>query len=408
MVASSATKLLGCAEISEIAMARSEEKMGARNTSAVFCFVGGERRMVHWIIAHGPLGRVLSFHRRKFLSNSLDNRPGARLSFVLQRVQYKSCLVGRDSYSPLPRSFHRFNRIMVNPKDGPLPASPSPFDDDEASPIDSDASDSARWFSKWIRPSGMVAAVSLAVAIIASVVSNNAAGDRNIEDLAYNVNRFASLVMLLGCFGLLIGFRGEQIVGWFTKGFGEPKSPTAKNDSPTIGSLIFRSIVVSIALATVITILSILSVQTAMIAMIAFYSLYFPLLVTSAVMRKGTARAFSIGMAANFQFLLVGYFGVFGVVWFQTMFWGPSRVYAPYSIDMIFWQKAIPVIAVCGTQALMISSGLICAWYAKALTQNKVLQVGKPDLTTLSPPPESEDRTRGEAVEFSVDPGLRS
>jgi hypothetical protein len=44
MVASSATELLVCVAISEIAMARSVGSMRARNTSIVFCFVGGGGR----------------------------------------------------------------------------------------------------------------------------------------------------------------------------------------------------------------------------------------------------------------------------------------------------------------------------------------------------------------------------
>lgn len=274
---------------------------------------------------------------------------------------------------------------MVIPKNESVPATANPFDDDESFHIEGDARDAARRFSKWIRPSGMVAAVSLAVAIIASVVSNNAAGDRNIEDLAFSVNRFASLVMLLGCFGLLIGFRGEQVVGWFTKrSIGAPMS---NNPSPTVWSLFLRSIFVFLALAIAVTISGVIRFEAAVIAVVAFYSLYLPLLVTSAVFYSGTARAFSIGMATNFLFLLLGYFGIGGVVFWQSFFWGPSRFNIPGSI--VFWQRASLVIAVCGTQALMILSGLICAWYAKVVTQNDAIQVGSPELTTLPQPPAS-------------------
>lgn len=286
---------------------------------------------------------------------------------------------------------------MVNPKNEPHPAAPSPFDDDESSHSDGDARNSLGWFAKWIRPSGTVAAVSLGVAIIGSVVSNNAAGDRNIEDLAFTVNRFASLVMLLGCFGLLIGFRGEQVVGWFTKSFGATDPPNSRNYSPTVLSLFLRSIFVSIALAIAITILASIRVEVATIAVIAFYSLYFPLLVTSAAMRTGSTRAFSIGMAANFLFLLAGYFGIFGVVGYQTLFFGLSRNLGQNTFDRSFWIRAMPVIAVCGTQALMILSGLICAWYANALTPNNAIQAGSPVLTTLPPPPASVDRTEASA-----------
>jgi len=296
---------------------------------------------------------------------------------------------------------------MIYPKNEPLHAAPSPFDDDQLSDIDVEASDSARWFSKWIRPSGMVAAISLGVAIVASIVSNNAAGDRNIEDLAFSINRFASLVMLLGCFGLLIGFRGARVVNWFTKVSGVPVSPVSGGNAPTIWFLFSRSFVVSLVLTIVVVVLALFSGEAAIVAGIAFYAIYFPLLVTSAVMRKGTARAFSIGMAANFLFLLVGYFGIGGIVLFQSMYWSYNPAYgASYG----YWRKAIPVIAVCGTQALMILSGLICAWYANLLTRNNEEQVVSPELKTLplpsasAPLSTSGTGTGVEANEFSVDP----
>jgi len=279
---------------------------------------------------------------------------------------------------------------MVNPKNEPIAAAPSPFDDDESSHSDGDASDSARWFSKWVRPSGTVAAISLGVAIVASIVSNNAAGDRNIEDLAFSINRFASLVMLLGCFGLLIGFRGARVVDWFTRGSvvpGSSASPISLGNAPTIRFLFLRSIVVSFVLTIVVFVLAIFSGEAAIIAGVAFYAIYFPLLVTSAVMRKGTARAFSLGMTANFVFLLVGCFGIGGVVLFQSVYWSYNPAYGgSYSYGYNYWRKAIPVIAVCGTQALMILSGLICAWYAHLLTRNNAEQVASPELTTLPLP----------------------
>ena len=289
---------------------------------------------------------------------------------------------------------------MVNPKTEPHPAAPSPFDDDESSHSDGDARNSLGWFAKWIRPSGTVAAVSLGVAIIGSVVSNNAAGDRNIEDLAYSVNRFAGIVMLLACFGLLLGFRGDQIVELFSRARASRASthPNSGDQSPTLSLLFLRSIVFSVALAIAVALLVFVSgVEVAMIAMISFYSLYFPVLVTAAAMRTGTARAYSIGMVANFLFLLVGYFGIFGLVLFQAMFWGPGGGFGQMSYYMAFWRKVMPVIVVCGTQALMILSGLICAWYANALTPNNAIQAGSPVLTTLPPPPASVDRTEASA-----------
>jgi hypothetical protein len=47
----------------------------------------GEGGLVLEIIAHRSPSRRLCFHSRKFLSNSVDNRPGDRLSMVLQRLQ---------------------------------------------------------------------------------------------------------------------------------------------------------------------------------------------------------------------------------------------------------------------------------------------------------------------------------
>lgn len=296
---------------------------------------------------------------------------------------------------------------MVSSKpESPL-SSPNPFDDEDSSHLEGDSSDSARGFSKWIRPSGMVAAISLVVAIIASVVSNNAAGDRNIEDLAFNVNRFAGVVMLLGCFGLLIGFRGEQVVGMLTKTLEPNNSQTPRNPTQSVLRLFLQSLLVSIGLAIAIGLMAMLRVEAAMIAMIVFYAFYFPLLVTSAVMRTGTARGYSIGMAANFLFQMVGYFGIFGVVWFQTLFWGPSRSFASPGY-FVLWLPVLPVIAVCVTQALMIVSGLICAGYSKLLLRNSAIQHGSPELTTLSPTSASVHGTEASTKEFSVDPGVGS
>jgi|GEM_PF-6776990 len=296
---------------------------------------------------------------------------------------------------------------MVSSKPESLLSSPNPFDDEDSSHLDGDSSDSASGFSKWIRPSGMVAAISLVIAIIASVVSNNAAGDRNIEDLAFNVNRFAVVIMLLGCFGLLIGFRGEQVVGLLTKTFEVKNSPTLRNPTQSVLRLFLQSMAVSIGLAIAIALMAMIRVEAAMIAMIIFYAFYFPLLVTSAVLRRGPACGYSIGMAANFLFQLVGYFGIFGVVWFQTLFWMPSRGFAPASYN-VFWQQAVPVIAVCVTQALMIASGLICAGYSKLLLRNLAIQRGSSELTTFPPTSASVHGSEASTKGFSVDPSVGS
>lgn len=91
----------------------------------------------------------------------------------------------------------------------------SPFDDDHEEQSRVEQTERLSPSKRWFRYCLYTSAVFLVLAIASSIVANNAAGDRNIEDTAYLINRLFMGALLLSCAGLFVSVRGPMLMAAF-------------------------------------------------------------------------------------------------------------------------------------------------------------------------------------------------
>jgi hypothetical protein len=91
----------------------------------------------------------------------------------------------------------------------------SPFDDDHEEQSRAEQTERLSPSKRWFRYCLYTSAVFLVLAIASSIVANNAAGDRNLEDTAYLINRLFMGALLLSCAGLFLSVRGPTLMAAF-------------------------------------------------------------------------------------------------------------------------------------------------------------------------------------------------
>jgi drug/metabolite transporter (DMT)-like permease len=227
----------------------------------------------------------------------------------------------------------------------------SPFDDDVDENERGHGFSRGATSSKWFRYFLIAAAVFLTLAIVSSVVSNNSAGNRDVEDLAYWANRIFMALMLIACGGLLAVVRGPKIMAALqsssTPGRPLQWSPWFKLFAFSIGSLVACGlffVVLAVMFQTYGLALFALAIPT-LIAM----------LITVAVFFQHEVRAYAIGVATT---LSLGV-SMFAGTSMLGLFWSPYGMnYNNSSMSDINFRLAFTYLTVLG---ISVFNGMLCA-----------------------------------------------
>jgi hypothetical protein len=231
----------------------------------------------------------------------------------------------------------------------------SPFDDDaelhEEGPSRGFGSTASPWFRRLL----MSAGVSLAIAIVSSIVLNNSAGNRDVEDVAYYLNRIFMTLMLLSCAGMLIAIRGPQIAAAAQK-FSQRREAAGKLRWPTWLSLFVSSVIAFVGLAFFITLLAVLMPFYGVTVVLCMAPTLLALLITIAANSRKEVQAYAIGAATT---LAVG-------SWIATYM---TMVFIPFTNPTYYYNRGGSVyafqwsVATLATVAWSMFNGLVCAGY---------------------------------------------
>lgn len=260
-----------------------------------------------------------------------------------------SCVTCYGSFSPSHVRPLKATRMREQPKEY------SPFDDDaelhEEGPSRGFGSTASPWFRRLL----MSAGVSLAIAIVSSIVLNNSAGNRDVEDVAYYLNRIFMTLMLLSCAGMLVAIRGPQIAAAVRK-FSEKRESRGQRRWPVWLSLFVSSVVAFFGLAVFFILLAILMPFAGLTIVLGVAPTLLALLITIAINTRREVQAYAIGAATT---LAVG-------SWIATYF---AVIYIPFASSPYYYNRggnsyALQwCIATLGTIAWSMFNGLVCAAY---------------------------------------------
>jgi hypothetical protein len=249
----------------------------------------------------------------------------------------------------------------------PVSENRSPFDFDDEDNKDT-SSQRSPFFKKLLRGSIILAVISFFVALIGSVVGNNATGDRNVEFIAFALNRWGMLTMLIGCFGIFIAFRGPQLqrLSTFKPGIRSKWSPW--------WTLFVWSVIGWFAIGGILIGLAFLFGNGSLFVISALFPVVMPLLLVMSIWHKGVVRAYCIGFLSS---LLIGLMSVVPLIWsfglsaFQMPTGSVYRSY-PYAYDSssIFGLGYVEwslISAVLGQLFFAALAGVVCSGYVACL-----------------------------------------
>ncbi|MEI8211419.1 MAG: hypothetical protein WCI02_04685 [Planctomycetota bacterium] len=226
----------------------------------------------------------------------------------------------------------------------------SPFDDEADENERGHGFSQGATSSKWFRYFLIAAAVFLTLAIVSSVVSNNSAGNRDVEDLSYWANRIFMALMLIACGGLLVVVRGPKIMAALESN-STPGRPVQW--SPWFKLFVF-SICSLVACVLFFVVLAVMF-QTYGLAFVAFaIPTLIAMLITVAVFFQQEVRAYAIGVATTLGLAV----GLFASTSMYGIFWSPYGMNYSNSISQINFNLLIFYLAVFG---LAMLNGLLCA-----------------------------------------------
>lgn len=254
----------------------------------------------------------------------------------------------------------------------------SPFDDDAELHEDGPSRGFGSTASPWFRRLLMSAAVSLAIAIVSSIVLNNSAGNRDVEDVAYYLNRIFMTLMLLSCAGMLVAIRGPQIVAALQK-FSEKRERHGQRRWPVWLILFLSSIVAFFGLAILFILLAFLMPFAGLTIVLGVAPTALALLITIAVNSRREVQAYAIGAAIT---LAVG-------SWIATYF---AVIYIPFTSSPYYYSNGRSsyafqwCVATLGTISWSMFNGLVCAGYLSLFHPMKILPTEVTAHPTPSPP----------------------
>jgi hypothetical protein len=243
----------------------------------------------------------------------------------------------------------------------------SPFDFDDEDNKDK-SSHRTPFYKKLLRGSSILAVVSFLVALIGSIIGNNATGDRDLEFIAFALNRWGMLAMLIGCFGIFIAFRGPQL-----QRLSSFKTGSLSKWSPW-WTLFVWSIIGWFALGGILIGLTFLFGNGSLFFISALLPFAVPLLLVMTIWHKGVIRAYAIGFLSS---LMIGLLSAFPLIWsfgFSALWMSTGNMYnpSPYSYNSnpyfgpgnVQWSV---ISAVLGQLFFAALSGLVCSGYVSRL-----------------------------------------
>jgi lysylphosphatidylglycerol synthetase-like protein (DUF2156 family) len=257
----------------------------------------------------------------------------------------------------------------------------SPFDDDAEQQEDGPSRGFGSTASPWFRRLLMSAAVSLAIAIVSSIVLNNSAGNRDVEDVAYYLNRIFMTLMLLSCAGMLVAIRGPQIATAVQK-FSQRRESVGKQRWPVWLSLFLSSLVAFFILAILFILLAFAMPFARLTIVLWLAPTLLALLITIAVNTRREVQAYAIGAAVT---LAIGSF-------IATYF---AVTLIPFSSSPYYYNRGgnsyalLWCAATIGTISWSMFNGLVCAGYVSLFQPMKSLptEVTSPTTHVPSVPP---------------------
>lgn len=237
---------------------------------------------------------------------------------------------------------------------------PNPFAFDDRTEEQSRAGRS-RVSGRWMRASIGVTALSFVVALIGSFMENNVTGDRQLESIAYALNRYGMLFMLIGCVGIFIAFRASKWVEYY-----HAKGNAARRWS-LWATLAFRTaIVIPLAILLLMT-LSAVTDGIGIFVVVTLFPVLLSLVLVMAIWHQGVVRAYWIGVIGSY--VIQGQMGGAGT-WMSLYYsaYGGSGSWSNYPMDGYFGGALVFYILIGTTISLVLAgvSGLVCAGYVAA------------------------------------------
>lgn len=259
----------------------------------------------------------------------------------------------------------------------------SPFDDDHEERSLAEQAGRQSLSKRWFRYCLYTSAVLLVLAIASSIVANNAAGDRNIEDTAYFINRLLMGALLLSCAGLFLSVRGPMLMTALKSRAERRNKGETRAWSPWFALFVWSWVG---WLASWLFFGCIAGFLPGIGILVPF--LLLPVLIgiaiTVAVNHRGEIRAYAIGMAVN---LFLSSFTATGLGFSlaSPMMYG----YGGYRFDMYGFAFQWLVITLC-VLAWGAITGLICSGYV-TLQRRWSGETAKTDNPVISASPQASD-----------------
>lgn len=262
--------------------------------------------------------------------------------------------------------------IFMN--DFPKESSPFDFDDEQIGANESVQSGGSRTFLRW---SVIVTAISFAVSLAGSVMGNNVTGDSQLESIAFTLNRFGMMAMLLGCIGIFAAFRWPMLARSFTSGnHGKKKwSPWWK--------LFVWNVVGLTAIVTLSLVLTLLSRGRAAYFLSAMLPVLLPLALVVGIWQQGVTRAYWLGVIVSFLFASSNssaWITLFLGPWFANTY-PPGYGYTSYGMDPYGTTAPAVIFGDANTFFLFVGlliqlvqaqfAGLLCAGYVSLLEASR-------------------------------------
>lgn len=245
--------------------------------------------------------------------------------------------------------------------DSPKEPSPFDFEEEEVGAKGSVRSGGSRTFLRW---SIIVTAISFAVSLAGSVMGNNVTGDFQLESIAFALNRFGMMAMLLGCIGIFAAFRWPALAKSFA-----PGKKQKKMWSPW-WSLLFWNGVGLIAMVSMSLVLAFLFRANAIYFLSAILPIFLPLTLVMGIWHQGVTRAFWLGVMMSFLFArgnTYTWLSFFFSAWMQS-YYPPGYGYSPSGMpsSIGIFENAPVFASWVGMLIELVQSqvaGLMCAGY---------------------------------------------
>lgn len=250
--------------------------------------------------------------------------------------------------------------IFMN--DFPKESSPFDFDDEQIGANGSVQSGGSRTFLRW---SIILTAISFAVSLAGSVMGNNVTGDSQLESIAFTLNRFGMMAMLLGCIGIFAAFRWPSIA----KSLAVNQQPDQKKWS-TWWKLLIGSIVGTGGVIASLVALAFLTRGQGTIVLMYVIPLLPPFFLVMGIWNQGVLRAYWLGVGLC---MFLGSRGGNQALLSYYLTAGSSYGYTSYQEPTVFGDMTAyySLVSILIDIAQAVGAGLLCSGYVSLLESSQ-------------------------------------